>query len=75
MKGCSNFCHVPMGQLFATRENVGWSIFNAFADYNLNVTEVRKPVCDSLENTIIKGANVGYQHFLLFPQCFQKASS
>ena len=26
------------------------------------------------ENNVEKGENAGYQHFLLFPQCFQKAS-
>ena len=25
------------------------------------------------ENIMGKGENAGYQHFLLFPQCFQKA--
>ena len=27
-----------------------------------------------VENILGKGENAGYQHFLLFPQCFQKAS-
>ena len=27
-----------------------------------------------IENIVGKGENAGYQHFLLFPQCFQKAS-
>ena len=27
------------------------------------------------ENIVGKGENAGYQHFLLFPQCFQKAFS
>ena len=31
-------------------------------------------VCDQVENIVGKGENAGYQHFLLFPQCFQKAS-
>ena len=29
---------------------------------------------DNLENIVEKGENAGYQHFLLFPQCFQKVS-
>ena len=29
---------------------------------------------DRVENIVGKGENVGYQHFLLFPQFFQKAS-
>ena len=30
---------------------------------------------DRVENTVEKGENAGYQHFLLFPQCFPKPSS
>ena len=32
-------------------------------------------VIDCVENIVGKGENSGYQHFLLFPQCFEKASS
>ena len=28
-----------------------------------------------LDNIVGKGENAGYQHFLLFPQCLQKAST
>ena len=31
-------------------------------------------VTDWVENIVGKGENAGYQHSLLFPQCFQKAS-
>ena len=31
-------------------------------------------VFDRVENIVEKGENAGYQHFLLFLQCFQKAS-
>ena len=31
-------------------------------------------VFDRKENIVGKGENAGYQHFLLFPRCFQKAS-
>ena len=30
---------------------------------------------DKLENTVGKGENAGYQHFLLFLQCFPKTFS
>ena len=30
-------------------------------------------VFDRVENIVGKGDNAGYQHFLLFPQCFVKA--
>ena len=32
-------------------------------------------VSDRQENLVGKGENAGYQHFLLFLQCFQKPSS
>ena len=31
-------------------------------------------VVEHIENILGKGENAGYQHFLLFPQYFQKAS-
>ena len=31
-------------------------------------------VFDRVENIVGKGENAGYQHFLLFPQCFGKAT-
>ena len=31
-------------------------------------------VFERVENIVGKGENAGYQHFLLFPQCFEKAS-
>ena len=31
-------------------------------------------VFDKIQNIVGNGENAGYQHFLLFPQCFQKAS-
>ena len=30
-------------------------------------------VFDTVENIVEKGENAGYQHFLLFSQCFQRA--
>ena len=32
------------------------------------------PSCYRVENIVGKEENAGYQHCLLFPQCFQKAS-
>ena len=34
-----------------------------------------KFVLDKIQNIVGKEKNAGYQHFLLFPQCFQKALS
>ena len=44
-----------------------------FAD-EINVAQMMISVFDMVENIVGKGENPGYQHFLLFPQCFQKAS-
>ena len=38
------------------------------------MTEKLKCILGRVENIVGKGENAGYQHFLLFPQCFQKAS-
>ena len=43
------------------------------ADEKVNVAQKLKFVYGSLENIMVKGENAGYQHFLLFPQCFQKS--
>ena len=51
-----------------------WSKFIAFADDKINVTEKLKFVLKMVENIVGKGENAGYQHFLLFLQCFQKAT-
>ena len=52
-----------------------WSKLKAFADNNLNLAEKLKFVLERAENIVGKGENAGYQHFLIFPQCFQKAST
>ena len=51
-----------------------WSKLKAFADDNLNVAKIMISLYDRVENIVGKGENAGNQHFLLFPQCFQKAS-
>ena len=43
----------------------------AFAEYEINVTEKLKFLLGRVRNIVGKGENAGYQHFLLFPQCFQ----
>ena len=49
------------------------SKFKAFADDKINVTKNLRFVSGREENIVGKGENTRYQHFLLFPQCFQKA--
>ena len=48
--------------------------FKAFADNKLNVAQMMISVFDRIENIVGKGENTSYQHFLLFPQCFQNAA-
>ena len=42
----------------------------AFAYDESNIAKMMITLFDSVENTVGKGENAGYQHFLLFPQCF-----
>ena len=51
-----------------------WSKLKELADDKINVIEKWKFVLGMVENIVGKGENAGCQHFLLFPQCFQKAS-
>ena len=46
--------------------------FKEFADDKLSVAKMTIIFCDRLENTLGKGGNAGYQHFLFFPKCFPK---
>ena len=50
-----------------------WSKFKAFADYKIKLAKMIF-VFYRVENTVGKRENAGYQHFLLFPQCFQTVS-
>ena len=48
------------------------SKFKAFADDKIILSQKLKFVSRRVENIVRNGENAGYQHFLLFPQCFQK---
>ena len=50
------------------------SKLKAFADDNIIVTQNLRFALGRLENIVGKGENAGYQHFLFFPQRFQKLS-
>ena len=47
--------------------------FKPFADDISNILYNSKFVFHRAEHTVVGGENAGYQQFLLFPQCFQKA--
>ena len=49
------------------------SKLEAYADNKFNFTHIIKFVFGREVNIVEKGENAGYQHFLLFPQCFHKA--
>ena len=42
----------------------------AFADDKLDIAKMRTSLFNRVENTVGKGENAGYQHFLLFSKCF-----
>ena len=43
----------------------------SFADDLVDLAKMMRSIFDRIENMVEKGENAGYQHFLLFPQCFQ----
>ena len=49
--------------------------FKAFVDDKLKTAKMKIFLFDKIENTMGKGENAGYQHFLLFSQCFPNPSS
>ena len=61
--------------LYQTTNFLDWSKLKAFADNKINATLLQIFVLGWVGNIVGKGENAGYQHFLLSPQCFQKASS
>ena len=60
--------------VYETTKFLDCSKLKAFADNKINVTELLKLVLGMVENIVEKEENAGYQHFLLFPQCFKKDS-
>ena len=49
------------------------SKLKAFSDDKIQVLKIIIFDFDRIENNVGKGENAGYQHFLHFPQCFQRA--
>ena len=80
----SDFCMSRITKeksMFKTDESVkplsddkilGMSKFEAFVDNNLFVVQMMEILFGWLENIAGKGEYPNYQHFLLFPPCFQK---
>ena len=59
---------------FPNDKILDYTKLKAFADDNSTLAEKMISVYDRIENIVGKGENAGYQHFLLFPQSFQKAA-
>ena len=72
-KGQETNCCGPFNPL-PNDKILDWFELKASADNNLKVVKMMNYVLDRVENIVEKGENAGYQHFLLFPQCFQKPS-
>ena len=70
----STICGLMKGKLFTKQQNFAWSKFKAYADNKVKVAKMAEFVLDRVENNVGKGENADYQHFLLFPPCFEKAS-
>ena len=49
-----------------------WSKMKAFVEGKINLTDKLKLALGWIENIVRIGENAGYQHFLLFLQCFLK---
>ena len=76
IKGKDFWDHLMILVLFnslPTNKTLDRSNLEACTDYKINVTNNLKFVLGRVKNIVGKEENAGYQHFLLFTQCFQKA--
>ena len=64
---------MPVFNSLPNDKSLHWSKLKAFADNKINVLKMMILDFDRIENIVGKGENAGYQDFLLFPQCFQRA--
>ena len=67
-------CHQAINSLPNDKSLVS-SKLEAYADDKIDVVKRMISLFERAEKTVGKGENAGYQHFLLFPQCFPKPSS
>ena len=72
---CHRLSQVPFTIISLPNDKIlNCTKLKAFAEDKLDVAKIMFFVNDTVENIVGKGENAGYQHFLLFPQCFQKVS-
>ena len=67
----------PRGSYFSPRiekciQNINIGMLLVFYDVIFNVAQMVQFSLDRIEDIVGKGENAGYQHFLLFLQCFHK---
>ena len=60
---------------FSKRQILDPSILKEFADDNIDINENDRKFSKRVENAVGKGESARYEHFLFFPQCFQKTYS
>ena len=65
---------VKAAYLFTKRQNFGLYQRGSICRRQNNCSSNYISAFDRTENIVRKGENAGYQHFLLFLQCFQTAS-
>ena len=53
-------------------KTLDFSKVKAFTVDKIYLSQALKFVCKMAENIVGKGESAGYQHFLLFSQCYQK---
>ena len=61
--------------LVPNNKTLDWSKLKGLADDKLLAAQMVKSVFHRAENIEGKGENASYQHFLLFPHCFERAFS
>ena len=67
-------CHCTYFNSLPNDKSLDQFKLKAFEDDKIDVNKKLKSGLERVEKIVGKGENAGYQHFLLFPQCFQKAS-
>ena len=68
------YCFVVKVNSSPNNKIFDWTKLKAFADDKIDFDKIMISVYDREENIVGKGENAGNQHFLLFPECFQKIS-
>ena len=71
---CTNGFNYTLMNSLPNGKFLDCSKLKALAGDKINITQKQKFLLGWVENIVGKGENAGYQQFLLFPQCFQKAS-